>query len=126
MSLSCDCQEWDGDGIYLTKFTLNDLENGMEEFFFPLNTKRGRKCASCSKHIKIGELCVEFERFIGCRSEVEYRIYGDEGRPLSSWFLCERCGEIHANLEDLGYCINIQDNMESLLEEYKQLAKGAK
>lgn len=38
---------------------------------------------------------------------------------MASWFLCEKCGEIHANLEDIGYCVDIQENMADLLVEYR-------
>lgn len=128
MSLSCECgYEWDGDGWYWTrremcvdKFYHKGKIVFDIDFFVNLWTKRSRKCKSCGSKIKPGDTCVEFERFRGCQHEVEFRIYDEtEGVPMASWFLCESCGEIHANLLDLGYCVQPDDNMNELLTEYQ-------
>ena len=50
-------------------------------------------------------------------SDIEERIYGDE-KELASWYLCGDCGERYLNLQALGYCISLDDNMQELLEEY--------
>lgn len=127
MSLQCSWDnEWDGDGWYwIRRENCNGIihaggkrEYDME-FFRQLWTKRSRKCKSCGAKIKPGEVCVEFERYRGCQHEIEFRIYDEtEGVPMASWFLCESCGEVHANLDALGYCVDIQDDMTALLAEY--------
>jgi len=127
MSLSCSWDyEWDGDGWYwirrekvISKFHVAGKVVFDIEFFQQLWTKRSRKCKSCGTKINPGDTCVEFERYRGCRHDIEFRIYDEtEGVPIASWFLCESCGEIHANLDALGYCVDIQENMPSLLAEY--------
>ena len=40
---------------------------------------------------------------------------------MASWFACEDCGEIYLNLEELGYCVDISENMNDLLAEYREL-----
>lgn len=94
-------------------------------FFFNLWTKRSRKCKSCGAKINRGDICVEFERYRGCEYEIETRLYDEsEGVPMASWFLCETCGEIHANLQDLGYCVQPDENMSQLLHEYQNSNNG--
>lgn len=127
MGLQCSWDnEWDGDGWYWMRrddckgvFCASGKKEYDIEFFRPLWTKRSRKCKSCGAKISPGETCVEFERYRGCHHDIEFRIYDEtEGVPLASWFLCEKCGEIHANLDALGYCVDINENMASLLAEY--------
>lgn len=130
MSLSCSCEyEWDGDGWYWMiredcreMFYVEGKPVFDVEIFRPLWTKRSRKCKSCGGKINVGEQCVEFERYRACKYDIELRIYDEtEGVPLASWFLCEECGEINANLNDLGYCVQPNDNMHDLLAEYREL-----
>jgi hypothetical protein len=33
--------------------------------------------------------------------------------------MCERCGEIFLNLSDIGYCLDIMDDMRENLKEYQ-------
>ena len=107
MSLSCTCREWDGDGWCWDS----------PEDFTTLATKT--RCCSCKQSIEIGAQCVEFERFRATLTEVEDKIYGEDGDVrLASWWMCEPCGEIYLNLVAAGYCIDISENMPELLEEY--------
>lgn len=110
MPLSCDCGEWDGEGVgYLTP-----------DDFKHLIAKRSRRCKSCNAKIKPGQTCLEFERFHYPQDDIEERIYGDgEEIPNASWHLCVPCGEIFFNLDDLGFCVNPDENMEALLYEYR-------
>jgi hypothetical protein len=45
---------------------------------------------------------------------------GDEVQ-LADQFMCQKCGEIYFNLTELGYCINLGDEMTELMSEYWKL-----
>jgi hypothetical protein len=112
MPLSCKCGDWEGEGSGYWK----------PEAFTTLGTKRSRRCKSCKEKISPGDQCLEFQRFHYPADDVEIRIWGDNGEveiPDSSWFLCESCGEIYINLEDLGFCVAPDENMDDLLSEYR-------
>ena len=129
MRLSCSCPEFNGDGFYYTIKSKLLCETPIymdgkaiwdQEFFFPLTTKSSRRCKSCNTKIKVGDDCIEFERHISTEGdEIKERIYGDEMR-LASWFHCAKCGEQYLNLEELGYCVDIAENMHDLLMEYRE------
>lgn len=87
--------------------------------------KRRKRCCSCKQLINKGNLALEFPRERAARGEVEERIYGDGLKPLCSFWMCERCGEIFLNLSDLGFCFSIDASMEEALKEY-QLLSGFK
>lgn len=89
-------------------------------YFFPLETKRSRKCCSCGTKIKVNDLSLRFNRWRG-PTEFEEKIFGYEEIPIASWYMCEKCGEIYLNLESLGFCINIEDNMNGLLKDYREM-----
>jgi hypothetical protein len=109
--LSCYCVEWDGDGVGWN--VPNNFTN--------LNTKKGRRCQSCKTIIKPGNTCLEFERFRYPQSEIELKIYSEEEElPMASHYLCEHCGEIFINLDDMKFCITPYENMDELLKEYQQ------
>lgn len=129
MPLSCECDEWDGNGwYYIVKskllsevpFVVDGKEVWDQEFFFPLDVKRARRCKSCQELIKVGENCIEFLRHISTEGdEIKERIYGEE-MEIASWYHCEKCGEQYLNLESLGYCVDISENMFELLKEYRE------
>lgn len=111
MPLECSCEEWDGDGIGWWK----------PEQFSALKTKKRKRCKSCKKLISIGENVIEFERFHYPQHDIEERIWGDGTEiPNASWFLCEHCGEIYFNLDDLDFCVSPDENMDELLKEYRE------
>lgn len=114
MSLSCSCSEWDGGWYYVIS---------SEPDFQKLNTTRRKRCCSCKELIDIGAESLEFPRYRCPVTDVEEKILGDEIN-IASWFMCEKCGEQYLNLEALGYCININENMFDLLEEYKEMQRG--
>lgn len=125
MSLSCSCSEWDGEGWYyvLAEKTISpgDSKTPREiEYFFPLATKRSRRCCSCSAIIKPGDLSLVFKRWRGS-TQFEYDRLGWEEVKIAPWFMCESCGEIYLNLEAVGYCVNIDDYMPNLLEEHREV-----
>ena len=110
MSLSCSCEEWDGEGngYYLPK-----------DFSF-LSSKIRKRCQSCKELIDPGAVCIRFEIFCSPRTEVEAKIYGDYAEiPLAPRYLCEWCGEMYFNFSELGFCVTPWDDMKELLNEYK-------
>jgi len=111
MGLSCSCDEWDGDGEYWT--APNDYSTMKWR-------SRRRKCCSCKKIINVGEIITEFARFRGPLSDIEERISGDE-IPLVDYYMCENCSDIFFNLDELKFCVDITENMNDLLRDYKEL-----
>ncbi|MFA7287426.1 MAG: hypothetical protein WC055_00955 [Melioribacteraceae bacterium] len=127
MSLSCYCAEWEGDGWFyiLAEKVLTEGYGNVPpemEYFFPLNTKKSRKCCSCGAKIKVNDLSLRFNRWRG-PTEFEEDKFGYTEVKISPWFMCEKCGEIYLNLEALGFCINIEENMSGLLEDYREMQK---
>lgn len=110
MTLSCSCGDpGNYDWLY---YPGND--------FSTLQTKRRRRCCSCKNALSPGDTVLVFDRVRSPAYEIEERIYGDEV-PLATWYMCEPCGEIYLNLEDAGFCLNIEDNMRDNLREYHEL-----
>lgn len=85
--------------------------------FLPARRKR---CCSCNALITQGDCCVVFDRYRPARDDIEEKIQGDEIN-IADWFMCEKCGEIFFNLESLGYCITLGENMPELLSEYWEM-----
>lgn len=61
-----------------------------------------------------------FERYRSPLSDIEERIQGDEV-SLADWYLCESCGEIFLNLNAIGYCYYLGDDIRENLKEYWDL-----
>ena len=115
MSLSCSCQEWEGDGW---AFWL------MNEEFEPFVGKRKKQCCSCGTDIVHLQPCLTFCRGRGPRNSVEEKIYGDPSDPcvpLAPYHMCEKCGETYLNLVNVGFCVDITDYMQHDLEDYHEL-----
>lgn len=108
MSLSCECGD-DGDWWYF-----------QPEDYSMLETKRWRKCCSCKALIRPGDLCLKFKCERHPQYEIEERIYGDEV-PMPAKFMCESCADQYFNLDALGFCIQLTDNMMDLLREYREV-----
>jgi len=99
-----------------------DFDSGSWYYYPPNNfslfsCQKRKRCCSCNRLIDIGAQCVEFPRYRSPKGDIEEKIYKDEVK-LASWFMCERCGEIYLNLDSLGYCIWLGDNMQENLEDY--------
>ncbi len=88
--------------------------------FKTLIHKRRKRCCSCENLIEINALCVEFDRYRPPISDIEERICGDEV-GLASWFMCEPCGEIYYNLNDIRYCMYLGDDMRDNLKNYWEI-----
>jgi hypothetical protein len=114
MGLTCGCFNGDwypepGDWYYNT--TPNDYRS------YPF--KRGRKCCSCGGVIKSGEICTEHDRVKTPESEIERKIYGDDGEiPIASDWMCEKCSDLYYSLTEIGYCVWPRDKMGELLTEH--------
>lgn len=113
MGLSCSCDGW-------------DAEPGMKLWYgpgeyAPLATKRSRKCCSCNERIKVGETCCEVPRVKVPDTDIEVKIYGEDGEvPLSSKFMCERCADLSFSLDELGYCSQAWEDQRELVREYAE------
>ncbi len=101
MPLSCDCSS-DFDVYFIAS-----QEYSIYSF------KRRRRCKSCSDLININSLCLEIRRFTTID---EY-----DDKYLGMVYYCEKCADIYFNLQALGYCTYLNDNMKYLLKEYQLL-----
>ena len=113
MSLSCTC------------YVDEDSEPGSWYYYPPddfikFSEKRRKRCCSCKELINLGSDCLEFARCRSPYTEIEEKISGDE-IVISSWFMCDKCSEQYLNLTDIGYCVDLEDNMLELLKEYQEL-----
>ena len=81
---------------------------------------RRKRCVSCRNLIDVGTPCLQFECFRDPYNDIEERIWGTEVQTADK-YMCEKCGEIFLNLEAVGYCINLGDDMNDLLKEYWEL-----
>ena len=110
LSCNCDYDDDDFDEFY--------YEPNNYSFFKKFRRKR---CISCQELIEYNSLVAEFKRFRIPHSEIEERIYVDFV-PLAAHYMCEACTDIYFNLRDLGFCVDIWENMNDVLEEYKKLS----
>lgn len=110
MGLSCSCDY--------------DLEPGMVgyepyEDYTTLIGKRRTRCCSCKDLINLGAVVFGFYRFKVANYKIEEAIYGEGGEvPRAHHFMCETCGDIYNSLDELGFCLDIDNNMNTLLKEY--------
>lgn len=86
----------------------------------PLGTKRSRRCQSCKRKITVGENAAEIARWRAPKSDIEMKIYGEDGQVyISPWWYCDKCANQAAALEDLGFTWNMSsDCMADLIKEY--------
>lgn len=89
-----------------------------------LDAKRAKRCCSCKEKISIGDVCCEIERYKIPESDIECKIYGEDGEiPRASKFMCEKCADIFNNLEALGFCRQPWEDQRDLLREYVESYK---
>jgi len=92
-----------------------------DDDFVVLETKRGRRCASCGTWIRPGETALRFSCWRDPRSDYEWDRFGEEV-AMADKFMCEPCGDQYMNLTALGFCITLGlDNMMDLLQEYREV-----
>lgn len=112
MGLSCKCDLEPAPGSWIS-YQPDDFE--------PLRTKMRKRCESCNELIDIGALVLKFRVVKIPEYEVEIDIYGEDGEvPRAPRYLCEKCGEIFFNLDELGFCIWVSQDMRDLLREYQE------
>lgn len=90
----------------------------MPEDYSTLKTSKRKRCVSCKELINIGALCTKFECWRYPHSDIEEKIYDTEV-PLAYKYMCEECSDIYFNLEELGFCVQLGDSMQELLQEYR-------
>lgn len=116
MSLSCSCGDWES-------------EPGMVMWYIPADYekyrgKRRTRCDSCGCKIAPGDTCTIWARYKVPESEIEIRIYGEDGAIKRSPFLhCERCADLFFSLDELGYCVDPRDDMRVLVKEYAEMKR---
>lgn len=111
LSCSCDYDPEPGDTLYY----------GPKDYT-TLATKRSRKCKSCGERIPVGAVCAEVPRAKIPESNVEVRIYGEDGEiPLAPCYLCERCADLCFSLEELGYCPSPWEDQRELVADYADM-----
>ena len=115
MSLSCTCEEWEGEGVGW------DCPKDFVQFMGTAKFQK-KKCCSCKATIELGTPCLKFRRFRAPEYDIEYSIYGDGEVDLAPWYMCEACGEIYLNLDALKFCVDINEPMPELLKEYHQIS----
>jgi len=122
MPLSCSC-DWDyepepGQWIFYHE---NDLD------FKPLKSNRAKRCCSCNNLVKLGDECLSFERYRYPYNEIEAKInnvdwdgFEEPTIKMSDLILCEKCGEIYLNLNNVGFeCLLPTENMQEMLRQYQ-------
>ena len=113
MSLSCSCNYESEPG---------DKFHYVPDDYSTLNTTKRKRCSSegCNKLINIGDICAKFKNYKYPETEIEYKIYGEDGWiPMADKYLCEECADIYFSLIDLGFCaVFYQDDMREMLDEY--------
>jgi len=110
MSLSCECNDsWDGQLAY---YPPSDYSR-----FISMRRKR---CCSCVAYIRPGDTVAKFERFRGTHNDIEERIHGEQV-PLAAHYMCERCADLYFSIDELGFCINLGDDMRLLVKEYSEV-----
>ncbi len=108
MSLSCGYNDGDFSWFYTPP---ND--------FTPFEGPKRKRCSSCKELIDIGALSLKFSCYRPPKDEIEDRIHGEDGEiPIADKHLCEKCGDQYFNLSELGFCIDITNNIMDLLKEY--------
>lgn len=114
MSLTCEC-DYDPEPGDVCWWWPND--------YATLSTKRARKCCSCGEKIAPGETVAAYHRYKIPDYDIEIDIYGedgDTGPARATWYHCEKCADLCFSLQDLGFCLNISDNMPILALEYAE------
>lgn len=111
MTLSCSCDDWNPNPGDIGWYTPCD--------FSIYARKRATRCISCGKRIAPGAVVSEWRRLKIPDSEIECRIYGEDGEiPMASHFHCETCAGLSFSLSELGYCAPPYEDQRALVREY--------
>lgn len=120
--LSCDCDtDWypePGDWFYDGPSDYTTIRNCA-----PLRTRRMR-CCSCKELIDLSAIVIAFPRYKIPGSDVEIKIYGDEGEiPIATRYQCETCADLYFSLTELGFCGLPGHDQRDLVKEYAAMTK---
>lgn len=118
MSLSCFCEYQGEPGDVLWDRPLD---------YSVTRILHARRCASCQSVILNGDTVAAFYRYKVPESDIELKIYGetDEAGPKrATHYHCERCGDLYFSLVELGYCVDIYNDMRELVREYAEMNRG--
>lgn len=107
MTLSCDCDTEDRWYYESDDYTI-------------LTTSKRKRCASCNSLIDISAICALFTRYRATKTDIEEKIYGEEIR-LADAYMCECCSDLYFSITELGYCVDLSDNMHDLVREYRDM-----
>lgn len=94
--LTCGCQD-DYEWYYVAS-----------EDYITYSKDKNTRCKSCNKKIKQNDLVIEFRKL------------DEDTKAKFLWYFCEDCADIYYNLDELNYCIDIEDSMPDLLDEYRK------
>jgi len=93
----------------------------------PLTTKRSRRCCSCSKMIRVGELARKVQRYRALTEFEEMRGIACDEVPLSDWYLCEPCGDLADSIAELGFCYTLGGaSLKEQIAEYRRAEDGVR
>lgn len=109
--LSCSC-DFDSDDY--ESFYYDPVD------FSTLGASKRKRCISCNELVNIGAVVVAFDWYRRPQDEIEERCKGDEIR-MATQYMCEKCGEQYLNLTELGFCVDIRENMLDVLKEYQAM-----
>lgn len=85
------------------------------------------KCCSCGEWIKPLSDSGRFHRWHYPQDDIELRIHDyDETAQvyMADHFMCETCTGLYFSLSDLGFCLNLGENMIALAKEYGEVYGG--
>lgn len=128
MTLSCSCDyDYEYNPGEWSYFFSPDID------FTPLDTSRSKRCCSCGKLIRIGELCIKYQRYrypysdiesiIKCGCDLDDCFCDAPDIRMADHYHCEWCGEMFLNLTALGYeCLVPCEDMRISLKEYHELS----
>jgi hypothetical protein len=115
MPLSCSC--------YFDPYEDGAWSYESPDDYQALDRRRAVRCASCRALIRPGDTAIKFTRWRSVVSDIEARIYGDDGEvPLGPMFHCEVCADLFFSLIELGFeCVAPDENMRELVQEYAEM-----
>lgn len=112
MSLYCDSGFEDGD---YELWWYNPLPES------PLDTKRSRKCISCTDKIKVGDISRKVRRYRQATEFERDKGIADDEVPMSNWYLCEKCGDLADSISELDFCYSLGDeSLQNQIAEYRE------
>ena len=117
MPLSCSCYTGEAEPGWWYYCGASCYDN--PDIFIKPPVGRRKRCSSCGNLINHDEDVIEHYRVKVPKTQVEVNIYGEDGEiPIASHWTCEKCSHIYLALDELGYCVSANENMNELLQDY--------